>query len=198
MSDEMAVITHHEAGHAVATLMTVDNEVGDQSTVTVAVVDERGTGNGNLLVSGDHPIQAAFIFYAGPWAEARVQWSTPVHTLDDTNDDGKSFRETVKAAFDDAADFDGGSDSAYYAALADADPSIPDNEPYWSCELERAWPVIDQLAHALRDGLNNAVPDTESLAALGHTIRTASMPGPEVVALVQPLLVELGMWHYLA
>lgn len=199
MSDEIAVVTHHEAGHAVATLMTVDNKLDDQLTVTVAVVDGRGTGNGNVLVSGDHPAQAAFIVYAGPWAEARVQWGKPVHTLDDTNDDAMSFRGMVKAAFDDAPHFGGGSDGARYAALADADPSIPDNEPYWSGELERAWPVIDKLADALRDRLNDAEPEEHPYAVLNPNgkMQRVSMPGPGVVALVQPLLEGRGMWHYL-
>jgi hypothetical protein len=36
MTDESALITHHEAGHLVAALMTVDNHLDSQSTVTVA------------------------------------------------------------------------------------------------------------------------------------------------------------------
>jgi len=202
MNDEIAVITHHEAGHAVATLMTVDNELDGQSTVTVALVDGRGTGNGNLRVSGDHPLQgAAFIVYAGPWAEARVQWDKPVHTLDDTNDDGMSFCGMVKAAFDDAPHFGGGSDGDYYDELSDSDPSILDNEPYWSGELERAWPVIEKLADALRDRLNDAEPEEHPYAVLDANramMQRATMPSPEVVELVGPLLKERGMWHYLA
>jgi len=197
MSDEIAVITHHEAGHAVAALMTVDNQLDDGFTVTVTLVDRRGTGNGNLRVSGDHPLQAAFIFYAGPWAEARVQWDKPVYTLDGTDDDAMAFRGMVKAAFDDAPDFGGGSDRTCYAALANDGPCIPDNEPYWSGELERAWPVIEKLADTLRDRLSDPT-EIDIGCGIRHAIRTAAMSGPAVVALVRPLLEEREMWHYLA
>jgi len=200
VSDQTAAITHHEAGHAVAALMTVNNQLDDQSTVTVTLIDGcRGTGNGDLLVSGDHPVQAAFIFYAGPWAEVRVQWGKPLHTLDDTNDHGMSFRRMVEAAFNDASHFGGGSDGARFATLAHDDPSIPENEPYWSGELERAWPIIAKLAGALRDRLKSAEAEPGPYAELNpnRTMQRTSMPNREVVALVQLELEQRGMWHYL-
>lgn len=200
MSGQTAAITHHEAGHAVAALMTVNNELDDQLTVTVTLIDGwRGTGNGDLLVSGDHPVQAAFIFYAGPWAEARMQWGKPLHTLDDTNDHGMSFRKIVKDAFNDASHFGGGSDGARYATLAHDDPSIPEKEPYWSGELERAWPIIEKLAGALRDRLNSAAPEQGPYPELNpnRKMQRASMPNREVVALIQPELEAREMWHYL-
>jgi hypothetical protein len=196
MNDEIAVITHHEAGHAVAALMTVDNKLDDQLTVTATLVNGRGTGKGDLLVSGDHPVQAAFIFYAGPWAEARVQWGKPVHTLDDTNVEGLSFREAVKAAFDDAPHFGGSSDGAYYARLAVADTRVPDSEPYWTGELERAWPVIRVLADALRSRLSDPT-EVDIGSGIRHVMRNASMPTGEVGALVRPELESRAMWHYL-
>jgi hypothetical protein len=75
-------------------------------------------------------MQAAFIFFAGPWAEARVRWGKPVRTLDDTNSDGMTFREVAAEAFGRAADFGGESDRVMYAACVSAAPRIPDNEPY--------------------------------------------------------------------
>lgn len=95
ISDEIAVITHHEAGHAVAALMTV---VGDlDGPVTATLVAGRGTGNAKVAswVTSE-PVQAACIFYAGPWAEARVQWvKATLDCLDDTADDGTSFRDAL-------------------------------------------------------------------------------------------------------
>jgi hypothetical protein len=83
MNDEIAVVTHHEAGHAVAALMTV---VGDlDGSVTATLLGGKGTGNAHVA-SGvtSVPVQAAFIFYAGPWAEARVQWvKSALDCLDD-------------------------------------------------------------------------------------------------------------------
>ncbi|WP_133120808.1 hypothetical protein [Mycolicibacterium goodii] len=197
MNIRIAEITHHEAGHAVAALMTADI-ADDQMTVSVTVINGVGTGYGPLVSDGDHPMQAAFILYAGPWAEARVRWGKPVHGLEDTSDEGTSFRQAVEAAFADGATLSGRSDRARYAVLAKANPSVPAKEQEWSEELERAWPAIEQLAQALRNRLDNARPDTDSMAPVGHVRRTASMPNREVVALVRPLLEERKMWHYLA
>ena len=79
MTDAIAVITRHEAGHAVAALMTRDTAFDDRVTVTVTLINGRGAGTNGLRVPG-HPVQDAFIFYAGPWSEARAQWGEPVHT----------------------------------------------------------------------------------------------------------------------
>lgn len=196
MNNGISMIAHHEAGHAVAALMTADTEFNEQESVRVTIINGVGTGHGPP-VSNDHPVQAAFILCAGPWAEARVQWGKPVYGLDDIDDSGTSFRQAMAAAFDDAATLSGRSDRARYAVLAKADPSIPDREQDWSDELERAWPVIDTLARALRIRLCNAESDVDSMAAVGHVRRTASMPNREVVALVQPLLEERRMWRYL-
>jgi hypothetical protein len=195
MSDETAGVTHHEAGHTVAALMTVHGEVGDH--VGVRLDARRGVGTSHLTPPTGCPVHAALIFYAGPWAEARVQWGKPVHTLDDTNDDGMPFRGMVKAAFDDATDVGGTSDRTAYAEYVSADPSIPDNEQYWSGELERAWPVIEKLADALMDRLET---HDSPLAAIDPNRKTqiASMSGHEVVGLVKPLLEACGMWRYLS
>src|SRR4051812_25955044 len=101
MTDQIALITHNEAGHAVAALTTKDTVFDEDVTVTVTVINGRGAGTNVLLLSG-HPVQDAFIVYAGPWAEARVQRGEPVRTLDDADNNGRSFREAVTAAFNDA------------------------------------------------------------------------------------------------
>jgi len=198
MNDEIALITHHEAGHAVAALMTVDGDLDGSATVTL--VCGRGTGNVNPARGvPSEPAQAAFIFYAGPWAEARVQWAkAALDCLGDTTDDGTSFRETVVAAFKNA-NLGGVSDLAMYNQQVSADPSIPGREPDWSHELERAWPIIQSLANALRDGLGSAEPAPHPYPELpgNHhlTMTSYRMPAGEVLALVQPLLEASGMWR---
>jgi hypothetical protein len=195
MADEIAV-AHHEAAHTVAALMTVNNKLDDRIAVTVQTVDGGlSGGNNKVLISGDHPVQAAFIYYAGPWAEARLQWGKPAHGLDDTDEDGTPFRRIVAEKFDFGTDSDG----ANYAALIQAVPSIPDNEPYWSRQLEQAWPVVEKLAAALRDRLNGAEP-RPYLPELGgnRAMRNAFMTYGEVVELVKRPLEACGMWRYLS
>lgn len=42
-----------------------------------------------------------FVVYAGPWAEARSQWTRDsLDSLDDEDDDGRPFRDYVREAFD--------------------------------------------------------------------------------------------------
>ncbi|MCA2244873.1 MULTISPECIES: hypothetical protein [Mycobacteriaceae] len=199
MSDQTAAITHHEAGHAVAVLMTV---LGDlDGPVTVSMVAGRGTGNAKITrwVAGQ-PAQVAFVFYAGPWAEARAQWAHPVlGGLDESDDRGIPFREAVIAAFKDAPHFGGGSDLAMYMQQVRVDPSIPSMEAYWSGDLECAWPAIQKLAAALRDGLSSADPEpgpySELPANRDRVMRKFEIPAGEVLALVQPLLEARGIWR---
>lgn len=103
------------------------------------------------------------------------------------------------AAFKAAANLDGLSDLAMYTEQTSIDPSIPNREPYWSRELERAWPAIQRLAQALRDGLDSAQPEPHPYAELPAnrhlTMNRFAMPGGEVLALVQPLLEARGLWR---
>ncbi|OJZ66796.1 hypothetical protein BRW65_26595 [Mycobacterium paraffinicum] len=86
-----------------------------------------------------------------------------------------------------------------YAGLIQVVPSIPDNEPYWSGQLEQAWPVVEKMADALLDRLNDAEPQPY-LPQLGgnRTMRDVSMSYGEVVEMVKPLLEACGMWRYLS
>lgn len=197
MRDEKAVITHHEAGHAVAALMTVDAEL--DGPVSASVVAGQGAGNAKIARWViPEPTQAAFIFYAGPWAEARVQWPRPaLSRLDDTDANGRSFHETVTAAFKEGVHFGGASDLAMYTEQVGVDPNIPAREQDWSCELERAWPVIETLANALRDGLQPRphpyaeLPGNECL-----TMKYTEIAAADVMALVRPLLEARRIWRY--
>ncbi|MDA2893407.1 hypothetical protein PDG61_21005 [Mycolicibacterium sp. BiH015] len=196
MGDEVASITHHESGHAVAALMTAHGDIG--SHIALRLVGDRGGGTSHIRASTvQFPAQAAFIYFAGPLAEARVKWGKPVHTLDDTNEHGLVFGQVVDAAFSDGSDYGGGSDRARFDSLATVEPTIADQLPYWVCELERAWPVITRLANALTERLRQAEPDTETWAAVGKIEREARMSNAEIVALVQPPLEASGMWRYL-
>ncbi|ORA22895.1 hypothetical protein BST13_35735 [Mycobacterium aquaticum] len=86
--------------------------------------------------------------------------------------------------------------------VARIDSSIPKREPYWSRELERAWPVIKELASALCVGLDSAEPEsgpgTELPANRDRTMNRSKMADTDVMALVQPLLEGLGAWRYIA
>lgn len=196
MTDQIAVITHHEAAHAVAALMTANTELDDRMNVSVGLIDGGvAGGHSEVLVSNNHPVQAAFIFYAGPWAEVRVEWRRPVNNLDETDESGVSFHRIVEKKFT----YGPGSDGARYLELNQVVLNIPDNAPYWSSQLEMVWPVTDKLADALRDRLNAAEPQPY-LPGLGanRTMRWASMSNGEAVALVRPLLEARGLWRYLS
>ena len=54
LPDEATIVTHHEAGHAVAALMTVNGSVGEK--LTVGLVLGRGPGNVRVVVPTDHPV----------------------------------------------------------------------------------------------------------------------------------------------
>jgi hypothetical protein len=117
--------------------------------------------------------------------------------LDDTDSGGTSFLDMINRAFESAGNLDGEGDRARYCQVETEYPGTWENEPHWSDELERAWPAIQELASALRDGLDKAEPDTKTLAALNRTLYQFTIPGSEVVALVRPLLEERGQWRYI-
>lgn len=199
MRDEKEVITHHEAAHAVAALMTVVGKLNGGVSATIVA----GRGAGNAKINGwtsSEPVQGAFVFYAGPWAEARVQWQQPaLEGLEDIDANGRSFRDTVRAAFMEGVGST--SDLACYNHMASIDPSIPERESDWSRELERAWEVIGTLAQKLRDGLEAAEPGPHPQPTLpGNdrlTMKQYEIAGDKVVALVQPLLEARGLWRFI-
>lgn len=195
------MITHHEAAHAVAAVMTADGSLGDQIEVTLidrGTRREKGQGGASLLVPG-HPMQAALIVYAGPWGEARAQWLTPLGSLNDTNEGGTPFYELVKDAFASASRPPGGeADARLYAMIASANPNVLAREQDWSIELERAWPVIQELADALRCRLDNADQVERGTPPIRHTLQTGAMAKEEIVHLVRPLLQTRGQWRHFA
>jgi len=94
------------------------------------------------------PCDSAFITYAGPWAEARARW--PLTQLDGEDDDGCLFDDYVVGAF--LANIDG--DAEQYKTLLAGEPAQLTQfhgrrEEGWNRELEREWPVIQDVARLL-------------------------------------------------
>lgn len=98
MVEERLLTAHHEAGHAVAALMRGDGEL---RSITI---EPTAAYLGHTGYRGK-PCDAAFVTYAGPWAEARAQW--PLPTLEGEDDDGLAFEDYVSGAFPLNADGDG-------------------------------------------------------------------------------------------
>ena len=74
-TDERYITACHEAGHAVAALMRGGGEI---TSITIEpTADYLG-----YTWTRIKPFDRAFIIYAGPWAEARAQWTEP--TFDGT------------------------------------------------------------------------------------------------------------------
>ncbi|MEB3023924.1 M50 family metallopeptidase [[Mycobacterium] crassicus] len=141
--DQRTLTAHHEAGHAVAAVMR-----GGTQLHYVNVIQD-GDTLGFTHYSGRR-CDEAFIAYAGPWAEARAQW--PISDLNDEDDDGCTFPDYVTGAF--LTNIDGDAE-AYQSALKAELLGPPDpelltaREGIWGRELQRAWPVVQQVAQLL-------------------------------------------------
>lgn len=151
-STQRSITAHHEAGHAAASVMR-----GGSTFRSVDLTNADG-GHGLTLFRAkatDHP----FIAYAGPWAEARLQWPAGV-ALDGEDDDGMTFDDYVDGALltqpDDRQELQPHDDHvAQLRALG------VDVEPYavWLIELEAAWPAVQSIAARLLDG--DVLTDTD-------------------------------------
>ncbi|BBX02279.1 hypothetical protein BST36_30365 [Mycolicibacterium moriokaense] len=87
--DDLSVTAHHEAAHAVAVVMT------GSTLVSVSIRSTRSR-HGGTAWRGER-CHAAFVAYAGAWAEARFQWRG--HSLDALDDSGLSFDDHVTRVF---------------------------------------------------------------------------------------------------
>jgi Peptidase M50B-like len=159
MIDDRYLTACHEAGHAVAALMSG----GRITSITIdPTLQCRGRTSGRCT-SFDN----MFVIYAGPWAEARAQWRKPMLDEDGVDDDGCTFRNRIAVAFEASADGDGAeylrarkTDPLEMARSTDQRktvvglelPDIFDREKLWSRELECAWPVIEHMADRLLAG----------------------------------------------
>jgi hypothetical protein len=158
--DQRSVTAHHEAGHAVAAVM---RGAGELRSVTIERTDEY---LGHTGFRGK-PCDSAFVTYAGPWAEARAQWPHP--TLDGEDDDGCIFGDYVTGAFLLNADGDGADYRRHCAddgaLLGGHAHLLGSREDVWSYELERQWPVIQQIAMRLLAG--EAIDRLDPFALVG-------------------------------
>ena len=160
--DERYLTACHEAGHAVAAMLR-----GGATFVSITL--ERTAAYGGHNDVRCRPFDAGFITYAGPWAQARAQWHGP--TLDDDDEDGCCFGDYVVGALienaeDTAAwrqwdaellqaaqdDFTRRAQQESPELLGGLDPGAA-REQGWERELERCWPVIQQVAAMLVNGV---------------------------------------------
>jgi hypothetical protein len=129
---ELEVTAHHEAGHAVAAMMRGGGEF-------VSVTIEPTADHLGFTRYRGHAWDRAFVIYAGPWAEARVQW--PVSDINSEDDDGAIFDDYVIAALWRNAD----GDLRDYEALCGADDDAQlraTREQVWSRETRRPRPRL--------------------------------------------------------
>ena len=144
--DQRCLTAFHEAGHAVAVVL--------RHGTIVAIAIEPEPGETHYGATDHHgPTWAnTFIAYAGPWAEARVQW--PDIDITDTDDDGRAFTDYAHAAFENSADA-----AAYQAYLPHEEAWSQDQPPTfvvktqrWTAELEDHWPAVRAVALRLLSG----------------------------------------------
>jgi hypothetical protein len=179
--DDRYPTAHHESGHATAVLLCRDGEL---SSVAIDCSDPC-TSPGHPTVkhygytgTREKPWDEQFVVYAGPWAEARCQWTGD--SLDGEDDDGQLFADYVAAAFlrnrdDDREKYerleDGwiGPDGKLCESLTartarlvrrDRYELIAEREQQWSRDLERYWPVICMVARTLLDGCTDVTAIT--------------------------------------
>jgi hypothetical protein len=144
--DQGCLTAFHEAGHAVAVILRC-------GTITAIAIDPESGETHYGATDHDGPTWAnPFIAYAGPWAEARVQW--PDIDLTDTDGGGRTFRDYVQAAFENSADA-----QTYEAYRRHEDawsqgppPTFVEKTRTWNAELEEHWPVIRAVALRLLAG----------------------------------------------
>lgn len=149
--DNLAVTAHHEAGHAVATVMRGGAEL-------VSVTIESAEDYLGRTTQRIKPTDSAFVTYAGPWAEARYLWQTePTGEFDfedyvggallSNPDDAKQYQQAIaaeRAMLESAINNTG-------IALAEL-LDVAGREQLWGRELEDRWPEIQQVARMLLDG----------------------------------------------
>lgn len=142
---ENFLTAHHEAGHAVAALMRGGGEL-------LSITIEPTAQYAGFTRTRHQIWDAAFVTFAGPWAEARATWGP--RALDDIDDDGCCFGDYVTEAWFNNLHGDGQTyqdnligESAFGLAR---DPA--EREDWWSTELDDRWPVIQAVALLLLDG----------------------------------------------
>jgi hypothetical protein len=200
-STDPYLTAYHEAGHAVAAL------VCGLRLTSITIEPDPGNpeirGNTGVSFDKNKPTHYHFSVFAGPWAEARVQW--PHHSLgslDDGHGGGRSFRSYVFEALE-GVDRDG--DSVKYVdmqsgklpdgssfnhpdreiAQREGRPTIEvvaDRERRWSRHLEkRCWPIIiPTVAGMLLGGSTDVDAITATVRWLWGTAGNTALLDPDV------------------
>lgn len=167
--DEQDLTAHHEAGHAVAALACG----GGLISITIGPTPEHPEYAGNTGVRVEKWWHLPFVVYAGPWAEARSQWTRySLDSLDDEDDD--AVRSVTTSAWRSTSTVTVTSTSTsswrkgYFRTARGPsrrppewlkfsgrprDEVIAERGQGWSRQLEElCWPVIRVVAGMLLDG----------------------------------------------
>jgi hypothetical protein len=85
LDDDRYLTAYLESGHAVAACM----RGGEVVSVTIKPTARRGAGCEIRRGRADAADFWAFNYYAGPWAEARAQWTQPTIDEGTYDDEGR-------------------------------------------------------------------------------------------------------------
>lgn len=138
---------HHEAGHAVTA-------VARGGTFDGFTIEATAARDGWVHVMHD-PVHRDFVTFAGPWAEARAEWTG--RPLDGVNEAGLTFHDCIRGILR-CSDSDLRSyapELDHFALALDetaSDELIPlARDDSWYGELETLWPTMAIVAEmALR------------------------------------------------
>ena len=157
---ELELTAHHEAGHAVATVL----RRGKITSININLDRTRGEHGETWTSAMQH--DQSFITYAGPWAEARSQWTGA--NLDDVDDGGCTFSDRLATCFElnqyDLALYNlcvEKYDRGWNPLLSQHD--LAERAADWSRQFETLWPIMCQVAQLL---LAEESVTTDIIAAL--------------------------------
>lgn len=130
---------HHEAGHAVATLL----RGGELTSVTIVPTDQYwGLTTATVPIPG-----RTFAVHAGPWSEARFRWPFA------DRDNIEAFSNFMIGVWEENVSNDGDSERYEDARVAEEECgaflSFDAHEIDWDTELEDHWSLIQQVAQLL-------------------------------------------------
>ena len=145
-SDVLAMTAHHEAGHAVAAAMRGHEPY-------LIRIDQQGGGHTRYGARGAYD-DAAFIAYAGIWAEARYIWAgRPESVTTSANDDSEFIDMVTGVTMEQGDDYSVVHD--HFAMLAASLGTNVEEATYktWDRELEDVWPYIQEQARLVMAGV---------------------------------------------
>lgn len=134
---------YHEAGHAVAAVMRGGR------VISISIEPVPGCHDGETWTT-QQQWDNSFVYFAGPWAEARRLW--PAGTLNNLDEDGLTFNTYILGRFLRNPD-----DTQNYAHWCELDRlmlpvqardyyNVSSRENTYGIELEEEWPAISEVA----------------------------------------------------